>query len=797
MRRYATIAGTAMAGLATRDLVKTGMDFEAAMSGVGAVMLKTREEMGSLTAEAKRLGATTKFTGSEAAAGMEIMAKAGYKEKDILTGISGMLNAAAASGGELAETADHVSNVLKGMGLATSDAGKVADVLALASSRTNSTISSLGESMKNVSAVAKHLGIPLEQVVAAVASLQDVGLDASVAGTATATMLTKLASPTDALRRKLTGMGVAFEDAKGNMLPFPEVLANLAKMAEKAGGNAKQLAAFAELMGLRGQKAGLQLQDLAKKGKLGELVELLREAAGTSERMAKIRLDNLSGDVTLFKSALDGLEVKLFGVQDGALRGIVQRSREWLTANEDIIAQDFAHWIDQLRPLGVIFSNAFMETLKGIGDAFDFWTGPLRDTESIACSPTWRGFAQTLGKVAAILIVGIPLVWGLNLAVRIASVGVWLFQVALRASALATAWLSKEAVIATVAEWRATAAVWASKLAHWARAAAIAIGTLGMRRFTLATMADTVKTGINTLAQWAKVTAQAAVNLAVKTGRGILKLYTAMTSAATLKDLAAIIALWAKAAAQWAVNLAVRGYNRIAGLCAQLTSGVGTAAGGAATGMGAFAATIAAAAAAVGALYLAFKQLQGLEDETEGLGFVGLLKQMWNQGTLDPAEALNTYQNMEAIERKVQRNVNARAKRRAGFASEQGGTETGRGTRWVETAAGAMPQTAFDTQKFSDAMSQVQKSLGAIGSQGQGEDQASMQEAMRRSAEAQEQLVKLVTPGERISRSVTEAIRTERTEAEVTIKDETGRASVTKAPRGKGFGLRVQPSGAF
>src|SRR5690606_28675336 len=109
----------------------------------------------------KRLGATTKFTATEAAEAMEIMARAGFKNEEILAGVGGVLDAAAASGLEMAEVSNHVSNVLKGMGLEASQATRVADVLALASARTKSSIGSLGESMKNVASTARQFNIPL------------------------------------------------------------------------------------------------------------------------------------------------------------------------------------------------------------------------------------------------------------------------------------------------------------------------------------------------------------------------------------------------------------------------------------------------------------------------------------------------------------------------------------------------------------------------------------------------------------------------------------------------------------
>src|SRR5690606_12960419 len=145
---------------------------------------------------------------------------AGFSSQEILSGVGPVLSAAAASGLEIAEVANHVSNALKGMGLEASEAGRVADVLALASSKTNSSIGSLGEALSNVSATARDFGIPLEDTVASLALLQDVGLDASVSGSALNTMLTKMAKPTAEIASQMERFGVTFKDAKGNMLPF-------------------------------------------------------------------------------------------------------------------------------------------------------------------------------------------------------------------------------------------------------------------------------------------------------------------------------------------------------------------------------------------------------------------------------------------------------------------------------------------------------------------------------------------------------------------------------------------------
>lgn len=391
-------------GLVAANIIKTGANFEQQMATVGSVMLKGRNEIKDLEKRALDLGATTKFTATEAAQGMELMARAGFSNEDILSGIEGVLSAAAASGMDLAETAGHVSNVLKGMGKDTSEATNVADVLAVASSKTNSSIGSLGESMSNVGSTARQLKIPLEEVVAGVALLQDVGLDASVAGSAMNTMLTKLAKPTSAMKAKMKEMGVAFQDSKGNMLPLSEVMDNLAKGAEKSGGNMDQVAFFADLVGLRGQKAASNLADLFKSGKFNTLVEELKKAEGAAKKMADLRMDSLEGDFTLLGSAVDGFKTKLFQTQSGPLRDVVKSVTEWVNANAGLVVDNIDDWIEAVKPLATIFSDAFVKQITEVADAFGLLDESKPGEGFNAWNQTSILLAEGLGQLAALTV---------------------------------------------------------------------------------------------------------------------------------------------------------------------------------------------------------------------------------------------------------------------------------------------------------------------------------------------------------------------------------------------------------
>lgn len=361
----ATATAVAVGGIAL-NVGRTGADFEQAITNVGAVSLMTRDQVAELEKKALELGATTKFSATEVANGMELMGKAGFDNAQILEGIGGVLSAAAADGGELAETAGHISNVLKGMGLATSEVTRVADVLTLASARTNSSIGSLGESMANVSSTARQFKIPLEDTVAAVAMLQDVGLDASEAGSAVNTMLTQMAAPSKKAQQQMKELGISFQDAKGNMLPFGKVLEQLKKSADKSGGNMKQVAFFAELVGLRGQKAAGNLKDLFNSGKFQSLVKELDGARGSAEKMSKIRMDTLLGDIETLGGSIDSLKIALHNTQSGPLRKMVQGITKWIDANQELIKMKVVEFIERAIPVIENFAQGVEQGFKNM-----------------------------------------------------------------------------------------------------------------------------------------------------------------------------------------------------------------------------------------------------------------------------------------------------------------------------------------------------------------------------------------------------------------------------------------------
>ncbi len=380
----ATAAIAIPALLVGRNILKTGMDYEQAITNVGAVGLKTRAEIFELDKKAKELGAATKFTATEAANAMEIMSRAGFTAQDVLAGVGGVLSAAAASGMEMAEVADHVGNIMKGMGLNAADSfgpwatqtERVADVLTMVSSRTNSTIGTLGESMKNLSPVARQMGVSLEEAVAAVGLLQDVGLDASEAGTSTATMLTKLSKPAAGVAKRMKEMGIAFQDSNGDALKFTQILDNFSKAAQEGGGNMEVVAFFADLVGLRGQKAALNLQAMFKSGKTADLAKEIENAHGAAKKMADLRMNTLEGDLEVLGSAIDDVKISMFELDGIGLRPIVQSMTAWITANKGLILSETQKWLNEAKELFIAIKDNLPEIwkwTKRVGKALMAW----------------------------------------------------------------------------------------------------------------------------------------------------------------------------------------------------------------------------------------------------------------------------------------------------------------------------------------------------------------------------------------------------------------------------------------
>lgn len=316
------------------DTVNTYKDFEAAMSQVKAVSGATGSEFDKLTAKAKEMGATTKFTAKESAEAFNYMAMAGWNAEQMTDGISGILNLAAASGEDLATTSDIVTDALTAFGLKASDATHFSDVLAQASSSANTDVGMMGETFKYVASMAGSLSYSIEDVALMTGLMANSGIKSTQAGTSLNAVLTRLATNSNGAADAIAALGVNFYDSTDNARPLATVMDELREATE--GMNQEQKSNLTNTVaGMEAQKGLLAILNASQED-YDKLAESINHADGAAEKMSKIKLDNLKGDITYFQSAVDGLKISLGKrLSNSWLRDIVQ----WLTAQVPNVKQ--------------------------------------------------------------------------------------------------------------------------------------------------------------------------------------------------------------------------------------------------------------------------------------------------------------------------------------------------------------------------------------------------------------------------------------------------------------------------
>lgn len=208
------VMSTAAVGMTLAAPLKTAMDFEAQMSRVGAVSNSTKEQQVQLTAKAREMGRDTKFSALEAGQGMEYLAMAGFNANQQMAAIGGVLDVAAAAGTELGRTSDIVSNALTGFGLQADQAGRVGDVLTKTFTGSNTTLESLGETLKYVAPVASSAGASIELVAAMTGVLGDAGIQGSMAGTTLRNTFLRLIAPAKDAQKHMKQLGISAEQMR-------------------------------------------------------------------------------------------------------------------------------------------------------------------------------------------------------------------------------------------------------------------------------------------------------------------------------------------------------------------------------------------------------------------------------------------------------------------------------------------------------------------------------------------------------------------------------------------------------
>lgn len=306
------------------DTVNTFRGFEAAMSQVGAISGATASDMEKLEAKAKEMGATTKFTAAESAEAFKYMAMAGWEAQDMMGGIEGILNLAAASGTDLATTSDIVTDALTAFGMKADEAGHFSDVLAAASSKSNTNVSLMGETFKYAGAMAGTLGYSIEDVALATGLMANAGIKGNMSGTALNSIFTRLSTNTNGATDALTSLGIAYFNADGSARAFGDIMDEL--RVATADYSDKQKSNIANtIAGTYAQKGFLAILNATERD-YEKLSSAVNNADGASGRMAEIMMDNLDGSITLLQSAVDGVKLS-FGER---LAPYVRGAADWL-----------------------------------------------------------------------------------------------------------------------------------------------------------------------------------------------------------------------------------------------------------------------------------------------------------------------------------------------------------------------------------------------------------------------------------------------------------------------------------
>lgn len=334
---------TPLLGLGTIS-VKTAADFQESMSKVSAISGATGDDLERLTDMAKQMGATTKFSASESAEAFQYMAMAGWKTEDMLSGISGIMNLAAASGEDLAIVSDICTDSLTAFGMSAEESGRFADILASASSNANTNVSMLGESFKYVAPLCGSMGYSAEDASIALSLMANAGIKGSQSGTSLKTALTNMLSPTSSMASVMEEYGLSLTNADGSMKSLQDVMIML---REKMGSldEATQGAAASTLFGKEALAGMLSIINASDED-FEKLTTAIYNCDGSAQTMAETMQNNLNGKLTQLKSALEGVAISFGEVLIPMLMKVVESITN--------VVQKFANLDERTRKLILI-----------------------------------------------------------------------------------------------------------------------------------------------------------------------------------------------------------------------------------------------------------------------------------------------------------------------------------------------------------------------------------------------------------------------------------------------------------
>ncbi|BEN41130.1 TPA: phage tail tape measure protein [Serratia marcescens] len=340
----AATAGGAGTLYGVSRIMRPGFDFDEGMSGVQALtrMDKSDPRLKMLREQARALGASTAYTATDAASGQKFLAMAGFTPEAIKQALPGVLNMGLAGDMDLGEASDIGSNVLSQFGLKADQMDRVSDVLTVAFTSTNTDLRQLGETMTYAGPVAADLGISLENMAAMAGAMADNGMRGSMAGTALRSGLNRLVAPAKAGQDALSALGVKISDANGRLRSMPDILKDVGKSLQKFD-QPSQTRLKKDIFGEEAMVGMGHVLRYALNGKYDQLVDKLNKANGGAENVAKVKIDNLKGDVKQLVSAWEDLGIQMEESVDSPLRKLTQGFTnliasvgKWMKANPQL-----------------------------------------------------------------------------------------------------------------------------------------------------------------------------------------------------------------------------------------------------------------------------------------------------------------------------------------------------------------------------------------------------------------------------------------------------------------------------
>ncbi|EKN4095981.1 TPA: phage tail tape measure protein [Yersinia enterocolitica] len=326
--------GVATAGLyGAAKLIAPGMEFDSQMSGTQAILGldKNDAKLAAIRQQARDIGGSTAFSPTDVARTQDTLARSGYDADAILAATEPTVNLSLASGVDIAEAADIVTNMQSAFNLPLDQIKRVSDVMAKGFTSSNTNLLELGEAMKYVAPIAEAAGASIEDTTALLGVLADNGIKGSMAGTSTSAVFSRLQAPVGKAPEALRELGITTRDGKGNMLPVEKILKDIDRSFKKNKlGTAQQAEYLKVIFGEEAMKGAVKLVAAAGNGKLAEKQSKLMNAGGTAQSIATVRMDNLDGDLKNLSSAWEDLEIEVFEKQDSALRKLTLTATDWL-----------------------------------------------------------------------------------------------------------------------------------------------------------------------------------------------------------------------------------------------------------------------------------------------------------------------------------------------------------------------------------------------------------------------------------------------------------------------------------